>query len=60
MILARILIMLAKEQREMKRIIGKLILLSMITIFVLSACGGPAAAPTAAPTEVVEEPTAVR
>lgn len=43
----------------MKRKIWTLILVSMVAILVLSACGGPAATPVAEPTEAVEQPTAV-
>ena len=43
----------------MKRKIWTLIVLSMVAIFALSACAGPAATQTVAPTEVMEEPTEV-
>ena len=43
----------------MKRKIWTFILLAMVATLVLSACAGPAATPTAEPTEVVVEPTEV-
>jgi arabinogalactan oligomer/maltooligosaccharide transport system substrate-binding protein len=57
-ILARFLKTLAKEKNEMKRKIWTLVLLSMVAMLVLSACG-PAATPepVAEPTEAVVQPT---